>query len=309
MEKGNHYVYEIVNKINDKRYIGKRSCNCKIETDNYMGSGKILKYAQKKYGIENFEKKILEICFNCGEALRIERQYINYYNALKSNGYYNLTAGGQGSLGYKPTQETLIKLSESHKNPSEEIREKYRNAKLGKKASAETKVKMKENSKHYWEGKTFTDEHKIKLSEGLKGKNIGELNHFYGKHHTEETKLLNSLAHKGEKHVNWGQHLSEQTKEKISRGNKGKILTDEHKKKISEANKGKPSHMLGKYGELNHRSKQVMCITTSMVYGSAREAGRKTSIDYSSIIRCCNGQLKHAGKLEWVYQEQIMLAM
>ena len=28
-----HYVYEITNLINGRKYIGKRSCNCDIEDD------------------------------------------------------------------------------------------------------------------------------------------------------------------------------------------------------------------------------------------------------------------------------------
>ena len=39
----NHYVYEITNLINGKKYIWKRSCKCSIEEDKYMGSGKLLK--------------------------------------------------------------------------------------------------------------------------------------------------------------------------------------------------------------------------------------------------------------------------
>lgn len=31
-----HYVYEITNMINGKKYIGKIICNCLIEEDKYM---------------------------------------------------------------------------------------------------------------------------------------------------------------------------------------------------------------------------------------------------------------------------------
>ena len=54
----NHYVYEITNLVNGKKYIGKRSCKCPIEDDKYMGSGYALKKAFDKYGKENFIKKI-----------------------------------------------------------------------------------------------------------------------------------------------------------------------------------------------------------------------------------------------------------
>lgn len=60
----NHYVYEITNNINGMKYIGKRSCHCEIEKDNYMGGGTVLKKAQKEFGLKNFSKKILAIADN-----------------------------------------------------------------------------------------------------------------------------------------------------------------------------------------------------------------------------------------------------
>ena len=52
------YIYITTNIINNKKYIGKRQ---KPEFDkNYKGSGRYLKNAINKYGIENFNTKILK---------------------------------------------------------------------------------------------------------------------------------------------------------------------------------------------------------------------------------------------------------
>lgn len=115
-----HYVYEITNLINGKKYIGKRSCHCLIEDDKYMGSGKILKKSQKKYGLENFKKEILEVCKTEKEAFIREKFYINRVKAYKNTMYYNIAAGGEGGnvrAGF--TEEKLKKwksnMSKSHK--------------------------------------------------------------------------------------------------------------------------------------------------------------------------------------------------
>lgn len=96
----NHYVYLITNLINNKKYIGKRSCCCSIEADAYMGSGTLVKKAQEKYGLENFQKEILEVCSSEKEAFEKEMYYIKIFNAKKSPDYYNLTDGGEGVSGY-----------------------------------------------------------------------------------------------------------------------------------------------------------------------------------------------------------------
>lgn len=52
-----YYIYKITNKINHKIYYGQHTTS---NLDDYMGSGKALHNAFKKYGKENFEKKISE---------------------------------------------------------------------------------------------------------------------------------------------------------------------------------------------------------------------------------------------------------
>ena len=46
------YIYEIINNINKKTYVGQHKS--KTEKDNYFGSGTVLNQAFDKYGKENF---------------------------------------------------------------------------------------------------------------------------------------------------------------------------------------------------------------------------------------------------------------
>ncbi len=88
-----HYVYEIVNKINHKIYVGKRSCECNIEKDVYMGSGDLIKIAQEKYGINNFTKKVLQKFQTAQEAYDYEASIVTE-QFLKREDTYNIALGG-----------------------------------------------------------------------------------------------------------------------------------------------------------------------------------------------------------------------
>ncbi|GAA0706084.1 hypothetical protein GCM10008904_14370 [Paraclostridium ghonii] len=169
----NHYVYEITNLINGKKYIGKRSCKCNIENDGYMGSGVLLKKAFEKYGIENFRKNVLFICENEEYAYAKEWIEILKVRALKSwDDYYNISYGGKGSMtGRKHSEETKEKLAISLKNRyvSEKTRKKISDIHRGKILSEETKLKIKNNHARPFLGKTLNEETKLKLSKSKTG--------------------------------------------------------------------------------------------------------------------------------------------
>lgn len=86
------YIYKIINKINGKWYIGKTNGR----DPSYMGSGKILKHAYKKHGLENFEKVILETCSTEEELNLREIHWISSTNATTDPMSYNLVEGGTG---------------------------------------------------------------------------------------------------------------------------------------------------------------------------------------------------------------------
>jgi len=86
-------IYKITNKINNKFYIGKHQT--KDLNDNYMGSGKLIKAAIKKYGVDNFTKEILFI-FNSEQDMNAKEKELVIINEQS----YNLCAGGKGGFGF-----------------------------------------------------------------------------------------------------------------------------------------------------------------------------------------------------------------
>lgn len=176
----NHYVYEITNLINGKKYIGKRSCKCPIEEDKYMGSGTYLKKAIEKYGIENFKKDILQICENETVAYNVEKQYIQDTNALKSSKYYNATEGGKGftsevaRLNIKAkwsNQEYRDKMSAIFNSCEHKM--KVSNFHKGRKRSEETKRKIGDAHR----GKITSDSARLKMRNARINRYKGIENH------------------------------------------------------------------------------------------------------------------------------------
>lgn len=86
------FIYLTTNKINNKKYIG----YCTRNDDLYMGSGKLIKEALNKYGKDNFERIILEECNSIEELSKAEQKWIEHYDAVNSDEFYNLSEGGRG---------------------------------------------------------------------------------------------------------------------------------------------------------------------------------------------------------------------
>ena len=99
------YIYEITNLINNKKYIGSRLS--KTIDEKYWGSGKIIKLAIKKYGIENFDRKIIkwvykyektDLNLSDGKFLKnIETQILSNLNVATDPIYYNIKNTGEGA--------------------------------------------------------------------------------------------------------------------------------------------------------------------------------------------------------------------
>lgn len=86
-------LYKITNLANDKMYIGKH-VTTNID-DGYTGSGKILKRAIKKYGIENFRKEWLGFYEDLEELNYMERVFVDETWISRAD-TYNIKLGGEG---------------------------------------------------------------------------------------------------------------------------------------------------------------------------------------------------------------------
>lgn len=109
------YVYITTNLVNGKKYIGQHRYN-KPEVDPYyLGSGKILEQAILKEGRHNFRCAIVEICDSQKELDERESYWIEYYDAVNSEEFYNIIPGGTGMReGFKMPKDAVCKMKKSH---------------------------------------------------------------------------------------------------------------------------------------------------------------------------------------------------
>lgn len=93
------YIYKTTNKINQKIYIGKHQSS--EYDDKYFGSGKILRRAIEKYGLDNFANEIIDTADTDDELNEKEKYYIEHYKSIYGKDCYNLAKGGDGGDVFK----------------------------------------------------------------------------------------------------------------------------------------------------------------------------------------------------------------
>ena len=114
-----------------------------------------------------------------------------------------------------------------------------------------------------------------------------------GLKHTDESRKKMSEAKSGANHPNFGLHISESTRNKISEklvGNQnalGVVRSEETKQKMSRS-KYKPVAMYD--GD-----------TLVRIFESAKSAGEYLRINRKNISLCCYNQRKHAGGFAWKF--------
>ena len=166
-------VYKITNKINGKCYIGQTVKPIQRRWKQHIvGNGhcSAIHGAITKYGIDNFDVKIISHNNSIEEMNHRERYYIKLFNSLAPNGY-NLTEGGIRPSFSPQARLNMARKGEKHplwgKKHSEESKKKMSVAKIGKKRSVESNKKQSEStsgSKHWNFGKSPSGETLAKIS-------------------------------------------------------------------------------------------------------------------------------------------------
>lgn len=323
----NHYVYEITNLINGKKYIGKRSCKCKVEDDKYMGSGKLLKKAFEKYGKENFRKDIIAICGTEQDAYEQEYILISVYKADEKAEFYNLSDGGKG---FTSKQSKMLWRDERiRKIKSKQSKELWNDEEYRNKHIEYSRKQMKEMWKDEKYRKLFIQQSKARMSNERKNKQSEELkakwkNKDYRNKMQEINKkpiiLLNTLEiYKSAKDaydkvgLKYPSAITDccmgrlKSAGKVNKMRARWIYLDEFMTLAMQEIKN-----IYKEKTIHKASRKYICLNDKTVHvgsvASAIHVGLKSP---SSINACCKGERKSAGKIngepaKWMYYEDYL---
>ena len=116
-----HYlIYLIRNNVNGKIYVGQHVTDDIFDT--YMGTGKIMKLALRKYGTDNFTKTILFDFPTYKEMDDKEREIVNE-EFVKRNDTYNILVGGSGTYTRekKERENGVVRVGVGHEISEEDV--------------------------------------------------------------------------------------------------------------------------------------------------------------------------------------------
>lgn len=186
-----------------------------------MGSGKRIKLAMKKYGLENFSKRILAICYDIKTIDILEVQYISLYKSI-GKAEYNIAGGGQTKCREYMTEEQIFELNKK-------IGEHLRNSKKHKEAMKNPEVRKKISESGKGRPSPFKG---IKLSKERCEKISRSVQSMYNSPKGEEVR--SKIREKRKQQI-----ITEETRKKMSDSRKGRFVSEETREKLSKANTGK----------------------------------------------------------------------
>jgi group I intron endonuclease len=167
-------IYKAQNKINGKVYVGMTAFSLRRRMAFHLRAKTgIFPAALRKYGRSNFEIEPIAWCDNKEQLVFLEKFYIDFFKCKVPRGY-NITDGGNGGmLGYKASEETRRKQSESSqgKNKGEKNGMFGKPGIMrGKRHREESKIKDSESKKKNWKD----PEYRRKIAEARKSSRYSE---------------------------------------------------------------------------------------------------------------------------------------
>lgn len=223
-------IYKATNKTNGKIYIGQTAISLADRKVGHIqkvnsGSRSYFHNAIRGQGIDAFVWEAICLCFSKDEANAKECEFIKVFNTKAPTGY-NITDGGEGTVGFYPSEATRAKMSKAHKG---------NHSNLGCKQSDETKAKVSKAmmGNTHCLGYKHSDEFKAKVREIMTGNK-----HMLGYKMPEETKVKISKGMTGKKNC-LGYKPSDEHRAKVSKALKGRRLSDETRARMSESMKGR----------------------------------------------------------------------
>lgn len=172
----------------NKVYVGITSQNPIKRWNNGLGYNRQMYFyrAILKYGWDNIRHEIIISGVSGEEAKHLEKYYISLYQANNPDFGYNLTSGGDGTLGFHHSQESRASISIKHtgKKRPKDVVERIASKNRGRKMSEDSKRKMSEAKlnqsfetrqkiSNALRGKVRSTSHCLNISKALKGrKNI-----------------------------------------------------------------------------------------------------------------------------------------
>ena len=169
-------VYQILNTVNGKQYIGstsEKSFTRRWNVHFYQlrhgtHDNHHLQYAWNKYGEDVFKFSVLEIVDNPEEVLSREQHYLDNY--IRWGIDYNISPTAGSPRGYRHSKEAKAKISAANKGKSkpESFKEKLSLRQKGKPRPKEVIEKMRLANL----GRKLSDEHRAKISAIVKGRSL-----------------------------------------------------------------------------------------------------------------------------------------
>lgn len=152
--------------------------------DGYMGSGKLIRRAIKKQGLDNFKKEILHVFDNEEDMNAKEKELV-----IVSEETYNICEGGKGGwsyinrLGLSLTEKHAIAAKKNIKKGTKKFLELLEDEKWKSvfcKKIKDAHYSKKENYINPFKGKKHLDSTKNKIGISNSNKQSGEKNSQYG---------------------------------------------------------------------------------------------------------------------------------